>query len=128
MAAARTNEQRGDAVREGRLPQLPGVGPVDLRMIGNPENDIDLNLPALLRHLLAGNADHGKSWAQLMAEGWVVDALEGNHRAVENVFDHSQTKRPAEASAAEAYSPIDDAMASKILEFLCDTGNEATSH
>jgi hypothetical protein len=125
---ARSMDQRGDAVKEGRLPDVLGVETLDLRTVGDPENDVELNLPALLRHLLARRNNHGKTWAQLLIEGWIVDALEGNFRALEEVLDRAGTGRPSGASAADDFSPLDDAMISKIVEALCETGEDATSH
>ena len=80
---ARDTAGRGSTLKNG-LVGLPGVGPVDLGTLGGPEGGVDLNLPALLRRLLIV-AVNGKTLAQWLLEGLVVDALEGNLRAVEEV-------------------------------------------
>ncbi len=123
---AKTTEQRGDLVRGGRFVEIPGAPPLDLRTLGNSADDIDLDLAALLRRLLFGCYHQGKSWIQLVAEGWVVDALEGNPKAIEDIFDRIEKARLARASATDADPPIDDEMASKVLGVLSDSGVGAT--
>ena len=124
---AKTTEQRGDLVREDRLPDVLGAPPLDLRTLGTSEDEVALDMTALLRRLLVGrHATKGKTWAQFVAEGWVVDALEGNPRAIEDLFDRTEKRRLAGASAAEAPPSIDDETADKVLEVLCGSGEVAT--
>ena len=92
---------------------------MDLRTLGGSEGDVDLNLPALLRRLLIAADKQGKTWAQWLLEGLVIDALEGNLRAIEEVLDRAEKGRPAGNSADATLSPIDDQTAIKILEILC---------
>jgi hypothetical protein len=123
---ARSMDQRGDAVGQGKLPDVLGAKPLDLRTLGTSEDDVALDLTALLRRLLVGCNAVGKTWAQLMSEGWIVDALEGNARAVEDIFDRIEKGRLSRASATDAAPPIDDEMASKVLGVLSDSGDGAT--
>jgi hypothetical protein len=123
---ARTMDQRGDAVREGKLPDVLGAEPLDLRSIGPSEDDVALDLTGLLRRLLAGCNTTGKTWAQQLVEGWVVDALEGDPKAIVDILDRTEKRRAAEASAAAALPPIDDEIAGKILEIICGSGEVAT--
>ena len=123
---ARDTAVRGSTVKGG-LVGLPGVEPVDLRTLGGPEGDVDLNLAALLRRLLIVADDEGKTWAQWLLEGLVVDALEGNLRAVEQVLDRAEKRRPAEDPAGAALPPIDDRTVTKILEVLCGSPERPAS-
>jgi hypothetical protein len=123
---AKTTEQRGDRVREGRIPDVLGAPPLDLWTLGTSEDEVALDMTALLRRLLVGRHDGGKTWAQLVSEGWIVDALEGNPRAIEDIFGRIEKGRLAAASAAEARPPIDDETAGKVLEVLCGSGEVAT--
>jgi hypothetical protein len=124
---AKTTEQRGDVVREGRIPVLPGAVALDLRTLGTSKDDVDLDLTALLRCILVGRHVRGKTWAQLVAEGWIVDALEGNPRAIEDILDRTEKGRLAAALQADACPPIDDETVGQILEILCGSGDVATS-
>lgn len=114
---ARDTAGRGSTLNNG-LVGLPWVKPVDLQTLGGPEGDVDLNLPALLRHLLVAEKE-GKTLAQWLLEGLLVDALEGNLRATEEVLDRAEKGRPAGDPADAALPPIDDETAIKILEVLC---------
>jgi hypothetical protein len=122
---AKAVEQRGDLVREGRIPDVLGFGPLDLRSLGRSEDEAALDMTALLRRLLVGRNDGGKTWAQFVAEGWVVDALEGSPKAIEDILDRIEKGRLAGASAAAALPPIDDETAGKVLELLCVSGEVA---
>jgi hypothetical protein len=124
---ARSIDQRGDAVREGKLPNVLGAGPLDLRAIGSSEDDFHLDLTGQLRRLLVLCNDEGKTWAQQMAEGWIVDAVEGDPRAIVDIFDRIEKRRTAEVSAAADLPPIDDETAVKILEIISGSGEVATS-
>ncbi len=106
--------------------EIPGAPSLDLRTLGNSKDDIDLDLAALLRRLLSGCNFQGKSWIQFVAEGWVVDALEGSPKAIEDIFDRIEKARLARAAATDAVLPIDDEMASKVLGFLSDSQVGAT--
>jgi hypothetical protein len=122
---ARTTDQRGDAVREGKLPDVLGAEALDLRSIGRSPDDFAPDLTGLLLRLLSGcNADK-KTWAQQLAEGWIVDALEGEPRAIVDILDRTEKRRAAEASAAAALPPIDDDIAGKILEIISGSGEGA---
>ena len=114
---ARDTPPRGSTLEDGFV-GLTWVEPVDLGTLGGPEGDVDLNLPALLRRLLVAKKD-GKTLAQWLLEGLVVDALEGNLRAAEGLLDRAEKGRPAGDSAGAALPPIDDQTAIKILEVLC---------
>lgn len=120
-------DQRGDAVREGRLPDVLGAEPLDLRTIGTSEDDFELDLTALLRRLLVVRNDGKKTWAQQLVEGWIVDALEGDPKAIVDLIDRIEKRRLAAASAAAALPPIDDATAGKILEIISGSGDVAAS-
>jgi hypothetical protein len=113
-------------VREGRLPDVLGAEPLDLRTLGRSEDDFDLDLTGLLRRLLIGCNAHEKTWAQQLAEGWIVDALEGDPRAIVDIIDRTEKRRAAEVSAAAAQPPIDDATAGRILEIISGSGDVAT--
>jgi hypothetical protein len=104
--------------------QLLGAGPLELRPTGDPEGCVDLNLPGLLSRLLAqgDGTDSGKTRAQRLIEAWIVEALKGNPRVLEDILDRTEKGRLAGASAAAAPPPIDDQTASKILEVLCGDG------
>jgi hypothetical protein len=115
----------GAAVGEGRSKQLFGAGRLDLRALGLLEEGGALNLTGVLCRLLVVEDGQGKTWAQRMAEVWVVDALEGNARAIEDILDRIERGRPARASAAAVLPPIDEVTASKILEVLCGRGEGA---
>ncbi len=119
-------EQRGDLVREDRTPDVLGFEPVDLRTLGTSEDEVALDMTALLRRLLVGRNKWGKTWAQVMAEGWVVDAVEGSPKAIEDILDRIEKARLAGASAAAALPPIDDETVDKVLELLCGPGEVAT--
>jgi hypothetical protein len=114
------------AVGEGRTKQLFGAGPIDLQALGFLEEGGALNLTGVLCRLLVVEDGQGKTWAQRMAEVWVVDALEGNPRAIEDILDRIEKGRLARASAAAVLPSIDDGTASKILEVLCGRGEDAT--
>jgi hypothetical protein len=124
---ARNAEQRGNAVRDGHLPDVLGAEPLDLRAIGSSEDDFHLDLTGLLRRLLIVRNDQGKMWGQQMVEGWVVDALEGDPKAITDIIDRTEKRRVAQASAAAELSPIDDETAGKILEIISGPGEVATS-
>jgi hypothetical protein len=125
MDLGKAVEQRGDLVREGRIPDVLGLGPLDLRSLGRSEDEAALDMTALLRRLLVGRNDKEKTWAQVMAEGWVVDALEGSPKAIEDIFDRIDKGRLAGASAAAGLPPLDDETACKILEVLSGSGGDA---
>jgi hypothetical protein len=122
---ARDTAGRGSTL-EGGLIGLPWVKPVDIRTLGGPEGDVDLNLPALLRRLLVAEKE-GKTLAQWLLEGLIVDALEGNPRATQDVLDRADQGRPAGDPANAALSPIDDETAIKILEILSGSGEDPAS-
>jgi hypothetical protein len=122
---SKTTEQRGDLVREDRLPDVLGAPPLDLRTLGTSEDEVALDMTVLLRRLLVGRHVRGKTWGQFVAEGWVVDALEGSPRAIEDIFDRTEKKRLAGASAAVGLPPIDDETACKILEVLSGSARVA---
>jgi hypothetical protein len=125
---ARSIEQRGDAVREGKLPDVLGAEPLDLRSIGHSEDDFDIDLTGLLRRLLSGHNARKKTHAQQLVEGWIVDALEGDPKAIVDIIDRTEKRRAAEVSAAAALPPIDDVTAGKILEIIsgpCDVATGA---
>ncbi len=124
---ARSVDQRGDAVREGKLPDVLGAEPLDLRTIGTSEDDFDLDLTALLRRLLVGCNHRKKTWGQQIIEGWIVDALEGDPKAIMDIIDRIEKRRLAAASTAATLPPIDDETASKVLEIICGSGEVATS-
>ncbi len=124
---ARSTDQRGDAIREGKLLDILGAEPLDVRAIGSSEDDFHLDLTGLLRRLLVGCNDKGKTWAQQIAEGWIVDAVDGDPRAIVNIFDRIEKRRAVEASAAADLPPIDDETAAKILEIISGSGEVATS-
>lgn len=110
--------------RGGRL----GAGPLDLRALGLIEADDAPDMTGLLCSLLALQDKEGKTWAQKMVEGWIADALDGNPRAIEDIFDRTEKGRLARASAVTAPPSIDEGTASKILEVLCDRGDDETGH
>jgi hypothetical protein len=124
---ARNTDQRGDAVRGGKLPDVLGAEPLDLRAIDSSEDDVALDLTALLCRLLAGCNDEGKTWAQQLVEGWIVDGLEGEPRAIADIFDRTEKRRLAAASAASTLPPMDDETAGKILEIIGGSGEVAIS-
>ena len=112
-------------MRDDRIPDVLGAPPLDFRTLGSPEDDVDLDMTALLRRLLVVRNKKGKTWVQLMAEGWIVDALEGSPKAIEDIFDRIEKARHARASAAAGLPPIDDETACKILEVLSGSGGVA---
>jgi hypothetical protein len=122
---AKNTEQRGDLVREDKLPDVLGAPPLDLRTLGTSEDEIALDMTALLRRLLVVRNNKGKTWAQSVSEGWVVDALEGDPRAIIDICDRIEKGRLAGASAAAGLPPIDDETACKILEVLSGSGGVA---
>lgn len=122
---ARNTPQRGDTLKDGLI-GLSGVEPVDLRTLDDPDNDVDLNMPALLRRLLVAGTE-GKTWAQWLLEGLVIDALEGNPRAVQEVLDRTEQRRPTGNSADAALPPLDDQAVTKILEVLCGSPERPAS-
>ncbi len=125
---ARSNDQRGEALRDGRVPQLPGAGALDLRAPDALADGAILDLAALLRRLLIGVEAHtGKSWAQRLLEGWIVDALDGDPKAMDGILTRGEVDRPAAAKADESPAPVDDRTARKILEVLCGSGPDAAS-
>jgi hypothetical protein len=127
LNVARSSDQRGDAVRGGKLPDVLGAEPLDLRMIGSSEDDFNLDLTALLPRLLVVRSDKGKMWGQHIVEGWIVDALEGDPKAIMDIIDRTEERRAAQASAAAKLAPIDDETAGKILEIISGSGEVATS-
>jgi hypothetical protein len=117
----KSNDQRGEALRDGRVPQLPGVGVIDPRdPEGRAEGDL-LDLSSLLKRLLlTAEKDGSKSWAQLVLEGWIVAGLEGDCKVVDGIFERCQASRPAAAAAADERPLIlDERTAGTILEALC---------
>ncbi len=118
----KSNDQRGEALRDGRVPELPGVGVIDPRdPEGRAEGDL-LDLSSLLKRLLlAAEKDGSKTWAQRLLEGWIVGALEGDHKVVDGIFDRCQVSRPSAAAADERPLLVDERTAGTILETLCDS-------
>jgi hypothetical protein len=104
--------------------QLEGVGPLELRPTGHPEGSVDVNMAGLLCRLLAIPNKEGKTRAQLVAEGWIDDAVKGDHRAILDVFDRSEKGRPAETSAADALPHLKGQTISEILEVLSRDGQD----
>lgn len=118
---AKSNDQRGEALRDGRVPQLPGVGVIDPRdPDGRAEGDL-LDLSSLLKRLLLlAEAPDAKTWAQRLLESWIVSGLEGDNKVVDGVFDRCQPARPsAMAAADEVPLTLDENQTSSILETLC---------
>jgi hypothetical protein len=108
--------------------QLPGSWPLDLRSLGLVEESGALDMTGMIGHLLLVEAEGGKTWAQRMGELWIVEALRGNARAIEDILDRMEKGRVARTSATAAATPtIDDETARKILEILSGPGEEATS-
>jgi len=101
------------------------VAPLDLQAVGLIEEGGIVNLTGVLSRLLLEEDEGGKTRAQQMVEGWITDALEGNPRAIEDIFDRTEKGRLARASAPAATPSIDDGTASKILEVLCGRGEDA---
>jgi hypothetical protein len=123
----RTASKTGIAAGEGRDRQLAGVGILELRPTGDPEGTVDVNLTGLLCRLLALPGNKGKTWAQLVAEGWISDAVTGDTRATMDIFDRTGKACPSRESAADVPPPINDQTASKVLEVLCDDGEDPAS-
>lgn len=113
---------------KGRAVHDLGAPPLDLRALGLVEEGGALNLTGVLCQLLVVEDGERKTWAQRMAEVWIVDALGGNPRAIEDILDRTDEGRPARASTATVPPPIDDATASKILEVLCGRGEDAAGN
>lgn len=107
--------------------QVPGAGPLDLRALGLLGEGGALDLTGLMNRILLVEDGAGKSWAQRMVEVWIVEALEANPRAIEDIFDRAEKVRLARESMAAGPSSIDDETAGKILEVLCGSGEVATS-
>jgi hypothetical protein len=122
---ARIDAEPGSTSKEDRGARL-GARPLDLRALGLLEDDGALNLTDVLCRLLVVADGAGKTWAQRLIEGWIVDALDGNHRAIEDILDRTEKGRLARAPAGDTIPPIDDETASKILEALCGRGDDAT--
>lgn len=124
---ARTTDQRGDALTEGRIPQLPGAEPMDLRNLGFLSERDPLDLSRLMRHLLVGVEETTKkTWAQRLIEAWIIDALEGNARAIEEILVQCKTTHDAGNKTADGQLAIGDDLAGRILEVLCDSGCDET--
>ncbi|MHB1556499.1 MAG: hypothetical protein ACYC61_03345 [Isosphaeraceae bacterium] len=117
---AKSNDQRGEALRDGRVPQLPGTGVIDPRDRAVLAEAHALDLRALLRRLLIEAETPGsKTWAQRVLEGWIVDAIEGDTRVVDGIFVRSEVDRPAAEAADETPLIVDERTTSTILEVLC---------
>jgi hypothetical protein len=123
----RTATKNGADVSGDGARQLAGVGPLELRPTGHPEGSVDVNLTGLLCRLLAIPDETGKTRAQLVAEGWIGDAVRGDHRAILDIFDRTGKGRPAEVSAADALPPFDDQTVSQLLEVLGGNRQDPTS-
>lgn len=117
---AKSNDQRGEALREGRVPELPGTAVIDLRNREVlAEGDV-LDLRALLRRLLIEAEDgKGKTWAQRVLESWIATGLEGDARVVDGIFERSEPERPAARAAEETPLVLDEPKTRSILEVLC---------
>jgi hypothetical protein len=101
---------------------------LDPQGLGLLEESGALDMTGMIGHLLLVEDGERKTWAQRMAELWIVQALRGNARAIEDILDRMEKGRVARTSATAAAPPaIDDETARKILEILSGPGEEATS-
>lgn len=117
---AKSNDQRGEALREGRVPELPGTAVIDPRNKEVLAEGHVLDLRALLRRVLIEAERPGsKTWAQRVLESWIVTGLEGDARVVDGIFVRSEVDRPAAEAADEAPLIVDEPTASTILGALC---------
>jgi len=119
-----TTAKSGAISKEGHARELGGVGPLDLRALGFIEEDGAVNVTGLLSHLLGEKDTNGKSWIQRLAEGWIYDAVDGNPRATEDIFDRAEKGWAARATAPSAVPSIDDGTANAILEVLSGLGED----
>jgi hypothetical protein len=102
--------------------------PLDLRGLGLLGEGGALDMAGMIGHLLLGEDGGRKTWAQRMGELWIVEAIKGNARAIEDILDRTGEVRVARTSAAAAAPPaIDDETARKVLEILSGSGEDATS-
>lgn len=120
----RASSQPASPSGEGAGRQLAGVGILDLPSLGLLDEGGGPDLTGLLCHLLGAKDDKGKTWGQRMVEGWVFDAVEGNPRAIEDILDRIEKWRLARASTPDASPSLGEASLSKILEALCDRGED----
>ncbi len=117
---AKSIDQRGEALRDGRVPELPGTVAIDLRNKDVLAEGRTLDLAALLRRLLIeSETPAGKTWAQRVLESWIVTGLEGDTKVIDVIFARCEPDRPAAQAADEAPLILDEQKTGNILEVLC---------
>jgi hypothetical protein len=122
----RTANELGTPQRAIRGEELPGSQPLELPGLGLVREGSDPNLTGLMGYLLLRHDERGKTWGQRIVEVWIVEALNGNPRAIVDILDRTEKGPPGRTPDVVAAPSIDDRIASKILEIVCDRGEEAT--
>jgi hypothetical protein len=94
-------------------------------VLGLPDDGVSLNLTALLRRQLA-QVDSGtnRTWAQRLIEVWILEALEGNMRAFQEILeriDGNSSSRPPDLPGPPL---LEESTACQILEALCDPDDD----
>jgi hypothetical protein len=70
--------------------------------------------------------DNGKTFSQELIDAWIGEALGGNFRALQEIIERIDGAS-SRASNASAPPTIDEHMAGKILEILCDPNDDLPS-
>ena len=70
--------------------------------------------------------DNGKTFSQELIDAWIGEALGGNFRALQEIVERIDGGS-IHASNASAPPTIDEHMAGKILEILCDPNDDLPS-
>jgi hypothetical protein len=86
--------------------------------------------PSLTDHLRCRlgqvGLDNGKTFSQGLIDAWIGEALDGNFRALQEIVERVDGES-IHASKASEPPMIDEHVAGKILEILCDPNDDLPS-
>jgi hypothetical protein len=90
-----------------------------------PEDEAQLSLTRLLRRQLSQvDTNSNRTWAQRVIEVWILEALEGNFRALQEILERVDGDPAGRVPAAPGPSLLEESTACRILEAICDPDDD----
>jgi hypothetical protein len=83
--------------------------------------DRPVSLIELLRRRLAQvDEATNATWAERLIEAWIIEALKGNFRALQEILNRVEGERVVDGETHGGALAVDEQTAAKILEALCE--------
>ncbi len=117
----------GQGTKQGRTRHAMNIGGSIPWSAIRSQTEAPLSLTDQLRYRLGQvGLDNGRTFSQGLIDAWIGEALGGNFRALQEIVERVDGES-IHTSNAFAPPTIDEHMAGKILEILCDPNDDLPS-